>query len=110
MASEKVVHVTDSTFEAEVIQHKGVVLVDFWAPWCGPCVAMSPVIDQVAEEFDGKVKVCKLDTQDNPESAMKYRVTAIPLLMVFRDGKLVKQELGAKPLKAVKGMLDTVLN
>jgi thioredoxin 1 len=109
MASEKVVHVTDASFDEEVLQHKGVVLVDFWAPWCGPCVAMSPVIDQLAEEFDGKLKVCKLDTQDNPDSAMKYNVTAIPFLMVFRDGKVERQEIGAKSLQAVKSMLEPLL-
>jgi thioredoxin 1 len=109
MASEKVVHVTDANFDDEVIQHKGVVLVDFWAPWCGPCVAMSPVIDQVADEYDGKAKVCKLDTQDHPDLAVKYGVSAIPLLLVFRDGQVVKQEIGAKSLDAVKSMIDSAM-
>ena len=109
MASDKVVNVTDATFEAEVLKHEGVVLVDFWATWCGPCVAMSPVIDQLAEDFDGKVKITKLDTQDNPETASHYNVTAIPLLMVFKDGQVVKQEVGAKSLDAAKGMLEECL-
>ncbi len=109
MSSEKVVNVTDDSFEAEVLNHKGVVLVDFWATWCGPCVAMSPVIDQLAEDYDGRVKITKLDTQDNQATATKYGVTAIPLLMVFKDGEVVKQEVGAKSLDAAKNMLEGCL-
>jgi len=109
MASERVIEVTDASFEEEVLKHDGVVLVDFWATWCGPCVAMSPVIDRLAEEYDGKVKVAKLDTQENPDTAMKYNVTAIPLLMVFKNGEVVKQEVGAKSFDAAQKMLEACL-
>lgn len=87
--------VTDSNFEAEVLNSKIPVMVDFWAPWCGPCRALAPVIDQVAEEYAGKVKVVKLDTDANPESAVKFRITSIPNLIIFKDGKPVDQLIGA---------------
>lgn len=109
MASDKVTDVTDATFQSEILEHKGVALVDFWATWCGPCVAMAPVIDKLADEFDGRVKITKLDTQENQATAMQYNVTAIPLLMVFKDGEVVAQEVGAKSFDAAKKMLEGVL-
>ena len=87
--------ITDANFEAEVLNSDIPVMVDFWAPWCGPCRALSPVIDQVAEEYAGKVKVVKLNTDDNPESAVKFRITSIPNLIIFKGGKPVDQLVGA---------------
>jgi len=87
--------VTDSNFEAEVLNSDIPVMVDFWAPWCGPCRALAPVVDQVAEEYTGKVKVVKLNTDDNPESAVKFRITSIPNLIIFKEGKPVDQLVGA---------------
>lgn len=87
--------VTDSSFEAEVLQSSIPVLVDFWAPWCGPCRALSPTIDQLSTEYAGKIKVVKLNTDENPESAVKFRINSIPNLIFFKDGKPVNQLVGA---------------
>jgi thioredoxin 1 len=87
--------ITDANFETEVLNSDIPVMVDFWAPWCGPCRALAPVIDQVAEEFAGKVKVVKLNTDENPESAVKFRITSIPNLIIFKQGKPVDQLIGA---------------
>tara|TARA_B100001989_G_C24433561_1_gene410272 strand:+ start:466 stop:858 length:393 start_codon:yes stop_codon:yes gene_type:complete len=87
--------VTDKDFESEVLNSELPVLVDFWAPWCGPCRALAPVIDQVASEYEGKVKVFKLNTDENPESAVKFRINSIPNLIFFKGGKPVEQLVGA---------------
>ncbi len=87
--------ITDSNFEAEVLKSSIPVLVDFWAPWCGPCRALTPTIEQLATEYAGKVKVVKLNTDENPESAVKFRINSIPNLIFFKDGKPVDQLIGA---------------
>lgn len=87
--------ITDANFESEVLNSDIPVMVDFWAPWCGPCRALAPIIDQVAEEYAGKIKVVKLDTDANPESAVKFRITSIPNLILFKAGKPVNQLIGA---------------
>ena len=87
--------VTDSNFETEVLNSDIPVMVDFWAPWCGPCRALSPIIDQVAEEYAGKIKVVKLNTDENPESAVKFRITSIPNLIIFKEGKPIDQLIGS---------------
>jgi thioredoxin 1 len=92
--------VTDKTFDAEVLQSSEPVLVDFFAEWCGPCKAMAPALDQVAAELKGKLKVVKVDVDQNPEITMKYRISAMPTLMVFKDGKIVNQQQGAIVQKA----------
>ena len=81
------VKLTDSTFSQEVELNKGVVLVDFWAPWCGPCRMVGPIIDEVAQEYAGKAKVGKLNVDENPEVAMKYGIMSIPTMLIFKDGK-----------------------
>jgi thioredoxin 1 len=92
--------VTDKTFDAEVLKSSEPVLVDFFAEWCGPCKAMAPALDQVAAEMKGKLKVVKVDVDANPEITMKYRISAMPTLMVFKDGKIVNQQQGAIVQKA----------
>jgi thioredoxin 1 len=92
--------VTDKTFDAEVLKSSEPVLVDFFAEWCGPCKAMAPALDQVAAEMKGKLKVVKVDVDQNPEITMKYRISAMPTLMVFKDGKIVNQQQGAIVQKA----------
>lgn len=87
--------ITDSNFEAEVLQSSIPVLVDFWAPWCGPCRALTPTIEQLATEYAGKIKVVKLNTDENPESAVKFRINSIPNLIFFKGGKPVDQLVGA---------------
>jgi thioredoxin 1 len=88
-------HVTDKTFETEVLKSKEPVLVDFFAEWCGPCKAMAGALDQVATELTGKLKVVKLDIDANPEQTAKHQIRSVPTLMIFKDGKVVSQKIGA---------------
>jgi len=88
---------TDNTFNSEVLNAKIPVLVDFWAPWCGPCRQLSPIIDEIAKELTGKIEVYKCNVDDNPETPSKFGVRGIPSLMIFKDGKLVDSKVGALP-------------
>ena len=97
MASDKVVHLTADNFEEEVENSSLPVLVDFWAVWCGPCKMIAPIIDQLADEFDGKVKIAKLNVDENRELAMRFKVMSIPTLMLFKNGEVVNQLVGARP-------------
>ena len=97
MASAHVVNVTDTNFAAEIEQASGLALVDFWAVWCGPCQAIAPVIEQLAEQFAGKIKVAKLDTDSNQNTAVRFNVRSIPTIMFFKDGKHVDTVIGADP-------------
>lgn len=94
--------VTDATFADEVLRSDKPVIVDFWAEWCGPCRMVGPVIDQIGEEYGDKVKVLKLDVENNPATAMKYGITSIPAIYVFKDGEVAKQTVGAKPKAALE--------
>jgi thioredoxin 1 len=98
--------VTDSTWESEVIQSDTAVLVDFWAPWCGPCKAMGPFVDKLAEEYSGKLKVVKLNTQDNMEVPAKYGVTSIPTFIVVKGGEVKNQIIGAQQYSNLKAAVD----
>lgn len=89
--------VTDADFEQEVEKHDKLTVVDFWATWCGPCRMIAPILDQLAAEYDGKVKVTKLDVDANIKTATKFNVRSIPMLLFFKDGKVVDQVLGAVP-------------
>ncbi len=100
---------TDQNFDAEVLQAEQPVLVDFWAPWCGPCRQLGPIVEQVAQEYEGRVKVGKLNVQDNPATAQKYNVMSIPLLVLFKGGQPVQQLLGLQPAEQIKAMLDSAL-
>ncbi|WP_440995485.1 thioredoxin TrxA [Arhodomonas sp. SL1] len=93
--SENIVNVTDDTFDSEVLRADGPVLVDFWAEWCGPCKMIAPVLEQVADEYAGKIKICKLNIDENPETAPKYGVRGIPTLIVFSGGDVADTKVGA---------------
>ena len=101
--------VTDSDFQQEVLEADTPVLVDFWADWCAPCKMVAPILDELAEEYDGKVKFTKLDVDSNPQIAMQYGIRSIPTLLVFKDGGAVDQVVGAVPKAAIKKRLDSAL-
>ncbi len=101
--------VTDDNFEQEVVRATKPVLVDFWAPWCGPCRMVAPVVEELAEEYDGKVEFVKLNTDDNPNTAVKYGIRSIPTLLVFKDGQAVGQIVGFRPKSDLKKRLDAVV-
>ena len=96
---------TNANFENEVLQSDIPVLVDFWASWCGPCKMLSPIIAEIAEEYDGKVKVGKVNVDDEPALANMFRIESIPTVMVFKGGKLVNQSLGYRPKEQITAML-----
>ena len=101
--------VTDATFDAEVLSSTTPVVVDFWAEWCGPCRQMSPILDEVAAERDGKIRVVKLNVDDNPEMTMRYRITGIPAFKVFRDGEEIGELIGSMPKRVFEEQLDRLL-
>jgi len=101
--------VTDATFAEEVLNSKDTIMVDFWAEWCGPCRAVSPILDQIAAEHADKIKIVKLNVDDNPQMAMKYQITSIPAMKVFRGGEVVKTVIGAKPKPAIEADLAEFL-
>ncbi len=103
------IQLTDANFEAEVIKSGIPVLVDFWAPWCGPCRMIGPVIEELAKEYAGKVKVCKLNTDENQETASNYRISAIPTILLFKGGKLAHELVGLQPKEELKKHLDELL-
>lgn len=101
--------VTDATFDTEVLGSSKPIMVDFWAEWCGPCRAVSPILDQIATEHAEKIEVVKLNVDENPETAMKYQITSIPTMKVFRGGEVVKTVIGAKPKPALEADLAEFL-
>jgi len=101
--------VTDATFEQEVLKAPNPVLVDFWAPWCGPCRMVAPIVEELAEEYDGKVNFVKMNTDDNPVIASRYDIRSIPTLLVFRGGQAVGQIIGFRPKSDLRRRLDAVI-
>ena len=103
------VQVTDSSFKADVLESNVPVLVDFWAPWCGPCRMVAPVVDEIAEQYSGKVKVVKLNTDENPQVASQYGIRSIPTLMIFKGGQRVDMVVGAVPKTTLANTLEKYL-
>ena len=101
--------VDDNNFDEVVLQAKMPVLVDFWATWCGPCLMVAPIIEELTEEYEGRVGFAKLDVDQNPKTATKYSIMSIPNLIIFKNGQPVSQIVGYKPKKELKRNLDAVL-
>lgn len=97
---------TQDNFKNEVLDYKGVAMVDFWAPWCGPCRMVAPIIEQLAEEYEGKIKIGKVNTDENLALSSQYQIMTIPTMLVFKDGKVVDSINGALPKQRIAAVLD----
>lgn len=104
----KPVHFTDDNFETEVLKSDKPVLIDFWAVWCGPCRLIAPIVEELASEYDGKIKIGKLDVDENQQSAIKYGVRSIPTILIFKHGKVVDSIIGAVPKAHIVQRLNAV--
>lgn len=107
--SDKIVHLTDDSFEEEVLKSSEPVLVDYWAEWCGPCKMIAPVLDEIAEEFAGKLKIGKLNIDDNPDTPPRYGIRGIPTLMLFKDGEVEATKVGAVSKSQLTAFIDSNL-
>lgn len=105
--SDKIVYVTDATFEAEVLNAEGPVLVDFWADWCGPCKMIAPILDEIATDYEGKVRVAKLNIDENPATPPKFGIRGIPTLMLFKNGNVEATKVGAVSKSQLTAFLDS---
>ena len=105
--AEKIIHITDDTFELEVLQSETPVLVDYWAEWCGPCKMIAPVLDQIAADYAGRLKVAKLNIDENQQTPPKYNVRGIPTLMLFKNGVVEAQKVGAASKTQIAAFIDS---
>ena len=109
MASDKIVHVTDARFDQEVLKSPTPVLIDFWAPWCAPCRAIAPIIDDLAGEYSGRLKVVKMNVDDNPQTPGRYGVRGIPNLLIIKGGQVKEQIIGAVPKGTLVKAVDNAI-
>ncbi len=105
--SDKIIHLTDDTFETEVINSDGPVLVDYWADWCGPCKMIAPILDEIADEYADRVKIAKLNIDENPATPPKYGIRGIPTLMLFKGGNVEATKVGAVSKSQLTAFLDS---
>ena len=110
MASDKIVHVTDASFDQEVLKSPTPVLIDFWAPWCAPCRAIAPIIDDLAGEYSGRLKVVKMNVDDNPQTPGRYGVRGIPNLLIIKGGQVKEQIIGAVPKGTLVKAVDNAIS
>jgi thioredoxin 1 len=109
MASDKISEVTDSSFESDVLKSAQPVLIDFWATWCAPCRAIAPIVEELAGTYEGKVKIVKINIDDNPKTPTQYDVRSIPTLLLFKDGKVVGNLVGAYPKAKIEELVKKAL-
>ena len=107
--SDKIVHTSDGAFDADVLQNEKAVLLDFWAEWCGPCKMIAPLLDDIADKYEDKLAIVKLNVDENPNTAQKFGIRSIPTLMLFKDGAVQAQMMGAMPKSQLEEFLDTNL-
>ena len=107
--SDKIQHISDASFQSEVLEAEGPVLVDFWAAWCGPCKMIAPILDEMAEQYGGQLKICKMDVDSNRETPMKYNVRGIPTLIVFKGGDVEAMKVGALSRSQLKDFIDNAI-
>jgi thioredoxin 1 len=109
MTNKNIVTVTEENFEQEVLKSDIPVLVDFWAQWCGPCRAIAPIIEQLADDFEGRAKICKINVDEQGKLALKYKIMSIPTIMLFKDGQVVKTVIGGKPKVEFEALIESVI-
>lgn len=107
--NDKIVHTNDENFEADVLKSDKAVLLDFWAEWCGPCKMIAPLLDEAADQYADKLTIAKINIDENPNTPAKYQIRSIPTLMLFKDGAVLAQKLGAMPKKDLTDFLETNL-
>ena len=107
--SDNIVQISDSSFDSDVLQAEGPVLVDFWAEWCGPCKMIAPVLEELASEYGEKLKICKMDVDANPETAPKYGIRGIPTLILFNNGDVAGQKVGALSKSQLSEFIDSAI-
>lgn len=104
-----IVHLSDSEFEQQVLQSKQLVLVDFWAPWCGPCQMIAPILEELSKEYDSRLKICKINVNEHREVAAKYQILSIPSLLFLKGGKVESQIVGVRSASDIKRAIDSLL-